>query len=113
MEKASRISVEVAYARPDQQVIIPLEVNEGASIEDAIRQSGIMDTFPEIDLAVNKVGVFGKLGKLDQSLRQKDRVEIYRKLIADPKEVRKQRAAEGKRMKKGGGEISADSEVGK
>jgi putative ubiquitin-RnfH superfamily antitoxin RatB of RatAB toxin-antitoxin module len=105
MEKAASLHVEVAYARPDMQVIIPLEVEEGATVETAIRQSGVLEQFPEIDLAVNKVGVFGKLGKLDQALREKDRVEIYRKLIADPKEVRKQRAAAGKKMKKGGGDL--------
>ena len=100
-----KILVEVAYALPETQVIIPLEVTQGTTIEQAIKQSGILDTFPEIDLGVNKVGVFSKLGKLDQILREKDRVEIYRKLIADPKEVRKQRAAQGKKMKKGGGEL--------
>jgi len=100
--------VEVAYARPDTQVIIPLEIADGSTIEQAIRQSGVLNHFPEIDLMVNKVGVFGKLGKLDQPLREQDRVEIYRKLIADPKEVRKQRAAEGKKMKKGGGELADD-----
>lgn len=97
--------VEVAYARPERQLIIPLEVNETCTIEQAIRKSGILREFAEIDLAVNKVGVFGKLGKLEQTLREKDRVEIYRKLIADPKQVRKQRAAEGKKMKKGGGDL--------
>lgn len=102
MEANSRICVEVAYARPDIQVIIPLEVGLGTTVEQAVRQSGVLERFPEIDLAVNKVGIFGKLGKLDQILREKDRVEIYRKLIADPKEIRKQRAAEGKKMKKGG-----------
>ena len=102
MEANSRICVEVAYARPDIQVIIPLEVGLGTTVEQAVRQSGVLERFPEIDLAVNKVGIFGKLSKLDQILREKDRVEIYRKLIADPKEIRKQRAAEGKKMKKGG-----------
>lgn len=98
----AKIPVEVAYAEPDAQVIIPLMVDEGTTIEQAIKLSGVLDTFPNIDLAVNKVGVFSKLGKLDQILREKDRVEIYRKLIADPKEVRKQRAAQGKKMRKGG-----------
>ncbi len=93
--------VEIAYAEPDTQVIIPLTVDQGTTLEQAIRQSGVLGTFPNIDLAVNKVGVFGKLGKLHQVLREKDRVEIYRKLIADPKAVRKQRAAEGKKMRKG------------
>ena len=55
---------------------------------------------------MNKIGVFGKLSKLDAELRHLDRVEIYRPLIADPKEVRRQRAAEGKMMKKGGGDIA-------
>ena len=100
-----KILIEVSYALPDTQVIIPLEVMQGTTIEQAIKQSGVLDTFPEIDLATNKVGIFSKLGKLDQELREKDRVEIYRKLIADPKEVRKQRAAQGKKMKKGGGDI--------
>lgn len=99
------ILVEVAYARPNTQVIIPLQVAQETTIEEAIRQSGVLESFPEIDLAVNKVGVFGKLGKLGQILKERDRVEIYRKLIADPKEVRKQRAAEGKKMKKGGGDL--------
>jgi putative ubiquitin-RnfH superfamily antitoxin RatB of RatAB toxin-antitoxin module len=97
------ISIEVAYAEPDNQVIIPLTVDEGTTIEQAIKLSGVLNTFPNIDLAVNKVGIFSKLSKLDTTLREKDRVEIYRKLIADPKEVRKQRAAQGKKMRKGGG----------
>jgi len=102
-----KIVVEIAYAEPDTQVIIPLTVDEGTTLEQAICQSGVLETFPDIDLAVNKVGVFGKLGKLNQVLRERDRVEIYRKLIADPKAVRKQRAAEGKKMRKGG---SADDQ---
>jgi hypothetical protein len=97
-----KMTIEVAYAEPDTQMIIPLTVDEGVTLEEAIRQSGVLETFPDIDLAVNKVGVFGKLGKLNQVLRERDRVEIYRKLIADPKAVRKQRAAEGKKMRKGG-----------
>ena len=98
------IEVEVAYARLDTQVILPVKVQKGASVEEAINLSGVLHNFPEIDLAVNKVGVFGKLSKLSSPLRSGDRVEIYRTLIADPKEVRKQRAAQGKVMKKGGGD---------
>ena len=97
--------VEVAYAKPEQQVIVKVDVDENATVNEAIVMSGILDQFPEIDLATNKVGVFGKISRLDQSLREKDRVEIYRPLIADPKEVRRKRAAEGKRMKKGGGDL--------
>ena len=105
MANVDRITVEVAYARPDEQVLIALEIEAGATLQQAIYHSGVLNRFPEIDLAASKVGVFGKLGKLDAVLRAGDRVEIYRALIADPKEVRKQRAAEGKKMKKGGGEL--------
>jgi hypothetical protein len=105
----SDILVEVAYALPRQQVILPVKMPEGATVEQAIMASGILAKFPEIDLTKNKVGIFGKLTKLDTALRERDRVEIYRPLIADPKEVRRQRAAEGKVMKKGGGELSAES----
>ena len=96
-----QIIVEVSYATPAKQVIYTVEVNEGATVEEAILQSGILKEFPEIDLKVNKVGVFSKVAKLDRVLEHKERVEIYRKLIADPKVIRKQRAAEGKKMKKG------------
>ena len=105
-QQNAEIMVEVAYALPKQQLIIPLKVMQGTTAEAAIQSSGIMNKFPEIDLAKNKIGIFGKLSKLDTVLRHLDRVEIYRPLIADPKEVRKQRAAEGKVMKKGGGEAA-------
>jgi len=105
MEKSEHFQVEVAYARPDVQVVLPVEVEEGATLRQAIERSGVLNRYPEIDLAVNKVGIFGRLAKLDETVRARDRVEIYRPLIADPKEVRKQRAAEGKRMKKGGGDV--------
>ncbi|RMG33340.1 MAG: RnfH family protein [Gammaproteobacteria bacterium] len=95
------ITVEVAYARPDEQRIIELQVPPGTTVGEAIERSGITELFPEIDLARNKVGIFGKLGKLDAVLQPGDRVEIYRPLIADPKEARKKRAAEGKVMRKG------------
>lgn len=97
------ILVEVAYANQSHQKVVTVKLPVGSTVEDSIRKSGILAEFPEIDLAVNKVGVYSKACKLDTALRDKDRVEIYRPLIADPKEVRKQRAAEGKTMKKGGG----------
>lgn len=102
---SEQILVEVAYALPAKQVIIPLKVAEGSNAGEAIAASGILQQFPEIDLNQNKIGIFGKLSKLDSVLRHMDRVEIYRPLIADPKAVRKQRAAEGKIMKKGGGDM--------
>ena len=86
------MKIEVAYALPDEQVIIPLQVEQGTTIEQAIQLSGIQEQYPEIDLTVNKAGVFGKISKLDTPLREQDRVEIYRKLIADPKDSRRQRA---------------------
>jgi putative ubiquitin-RnfH superfamily antitoxin RatB of RatAB toxin-antitoxin module len=105
MENADRIAVEVAYAKADEQLILKLEVAPGTTLKQAVEQSGILERFPEIDPAQLKAGVFGKLKKLDQTLREGDRIEIYRPLIADPKQVRKQRAAAGKRMKKGGGDL--------
>jgi len=107
MTLPTEITVEVAYALPDEQLIIPIKVVDGATAEEAIKASGIIGKFSDIDLNINKIGIFGKLTKLDTKLRHLDRVEIYRPLIADPKEVRKQRAADGKVMKKGGGDISA------
>lgn len=89
--KAS-ITVEVAYATPRQQKIISINVLEGTQIKEAILQSGILDIFPEIDLNQNKVGIFSKAANLDTILRHKDRIEIYRPLIADPKEARRKRA---------------------
>jgi len=96
--------VEVAYALPHEQLIIPVSLPSETNAEAAIRVSGILNKFPEIDLNVNQIGIFGKLIRLDTQLRNLDRIEIYRPLIADPKEVRKQRAADGKAMKKGGGD---------
>jgi len=92
--------VEVAYAREDEQVILPVAAGEeGLTAREAIEHSGILRRFPEIDLAVNRVGVFGKLAQLDQVLAPGDRVEIYRPLIADPKAARKKRAAKPQRRK--------------
>ena len=99
------IAVEVAYALPDRQTLLRLEVPEGTTVEEAIRRSGILERHPEIDLEGSKIGIFAKPVPASRVLREGDRVEIYRPLIADPKAVRKQRAEEGKRMKKGGGEI--------
>ena len=95
------IEVEVAYALPEQQVVVKLAVPQGTTVADALQRSGILERFPEIDAATAKLGVFGKLAKGDAVLQPGDRVEVYRPLIADPKEARKKRAAEGKQMKKG------------
>lgn len=109
MNETRSMTVEVAYALPRQQVMLRVSLPEGATVEDAIRQSGMLEKFPEMDLSRNKVGIFSKLAKLDEKLRDKDRVEIYRPLIADLKEVRRKRAEEGKVMKKGGDKAAKES----
>lgn len=104
------IRVEVIYALPEKQEIIPVTLAEGASVQDAIEKSGLLEKYPDIDLKKNKLGIFAKLSKPETVLRDRDRVEIYRPLIADPKAVRKQRAEEGKVMKKGASENAPESE---
>ena len=99
------IAIEVVYALPDKQTLLKQQVAVGATVLDAIQASGILNKHPEIDIATSKLGIFGKLVKPDTVLREKDRIEIYRPLIADPKEVRRKRAEEGKVMKKGGGDL--------
>jgi uncharacterized protein len=102
MSGSNFIPIEVSYALPKEQLIIALEVSADATVSQAIEESRVVERYPEIDLAINKVGIFGKLAKLDDSLHAGDRIEIYRPLIADPKEVRRQRAKDGKAMKAGG-----------
>ena len=101
------IRVEVVYALPQKQEIFATNLPDGSTVRQAVEASGVLQKYPEIDLAKNKLGIFSKLAKPDAVLRDRDRVEIYRPLIADPKEVRKQRAAEGKVMKKGAGDTDA------
>lgn len=101
---ADSINVEVSYALPHRQELVRLTLPSGATVREAVEASGLLQKYPEIDLdGKNKLGVYAKLAKADAVLRDRDRVEIYRPLIADPKAVRKKRADEGKVMKKGGG----------
>lgn len=100
--------IEVAYASPEKQVILECEVAAGTAVRDAVKQSGIDQHFPEIDLQNCDLGVFSKAVAADYELRDGDRIEIYRPLIADPKEIRRQRAAMGLKTKKGGGAINQD-----
>lgn len=102
MSMTDTIQIEVAYARPERQEIVPLSLPAGSTLQQAVEASGLPARYPEIDVAKGKFGIYSKLARPDTLLRDRDRVEIYRPLIADPKEVRKQRAAEGKVMKKGG-----------
>lgn len=100
--------IEVAYATPQKQLILECEVDSGITVRDAVTQSGMEQHFPEIDLENCDLGVFGKAVTADYELVDGDRIEIYRPLIADPKEIRRQRAAKGLKMKKGGGAINPD-----
>ncbi|NYT52774.1 MAG: RnfH family protein [Candidatus Vesicomyosocius endoextente] len=95
------MKIEVVYALRDRQTLLELEISEGTTLQQAIKMSSILSIYPEIDLFKQKTGIFGKIVKLDTLLREKDRIEIYRPLIADPKVVRKERAAQGKMMRSG------------
>jgi len=88
--------VEVAYALPEEQVIISIKVPTKSDVKQAIKKSGIQKKFPNIDLSKNKVGIFGKKTTLNHPLKNRDRIEIYRPLILDPKEMRRKRAAKEK-----------------
>lgn len=100
--------IEVIYARPERQELVTLELPEGSTVLQAVEASGLLQKYPDIEPGGrNKLGVFAKLVKSDAVLRDRDRVEIYRPLIADPKEVRRQKAAEGKIMKRGAAGLNA------
>ncbi|NML29988.1 RnfH family protein [Paraburkholderia antibiotica] len=88
---SARLSVEVCYALPDGQTLIEVELPAGATLQQALDASGILQRFPSIDLAAQKVGIFGKLKPLDTVLADHDRVEIYRPLLVDPKLSRQRR----------------------
>ncbi|AMG03912.1 RnfH family protein [Vibrio mimicus] len=90
------IQVEVVYALPHEQRVLKLVVEQSATVEEIIRTSGILQMYSEIDLAVNKVGIFSRNVKLNAKVRDKDRIEIYRPLLADPKEIRRKRAEQAK-----------------
>jgi putative ubiquitin-RnfH superfamily antitoxin RatB of RatAB toxin-antitoxin module len=81
------MKISVAYATPEKQAWLQLDVENDCTVNDAISQSGILTKFPDIDLDNQKVGIFGKITKLDTALSEGDRIEIYRKIIADPKKV--------------------------
>ena len=95
-ESRSGIAVEVAYATPEKQKIVKLTVAMGCTVAEAIERSRIRDEFPGLEVSPDAVGIFSRKVKLDHRLREGDRVEIYRPLIADPKESRRRRAQEGK-----------------
>lgn len=106
----SQMSIEVVYGVPTKQKIFTVDINAGATVEQAILASGVLTLFTEIDLMVNKVGIWNRVVKLSEVLNDLDRIEIYRPLLADPKEVRKRRAEkaklEGRADKTTGGRVN-------
>jgi len=105
-----KISIEVVYGVPNKQKILTLLVKMGTTVEQAIIDSGVIALFPEINLEVNKVGVWNRAVKLSEIVNDLDRIEVYRPLIADPKDVRKRRAEkaklEGRADKTTGGRVN-------
>ncbi|WP_087018751.1 RnfH family protein [Thaumasiovibrio subtropicus] len=96
MSSEGMIHVEVVYALPNIQRVIKVIAKTESTVEQIIRQSGILAMFPDIDLSKNKVGVYSRNVKLDATVREGDRIEIYRPLIADPREIRRKRAEKAK-----------------
>lgn len=94
-----KILVEVTYALPDTQTVIAVELNEGATVGDAIAASGILARHAGIDLRTQRVGIWGRAVSLQTTLRDRDRVELYRPLAADPKQVRRKRARDQRDVK--------------
>ncbi|MDN3610755.1 RnfH family protein [Vibrio ostreicida] len=94
--ESDMIHVEVVFALPEQQRVFTLVVNKTMTVAEIIQQSGVLEQYPQIDLSKNKVGVFSRNVKLDATVRDKDRIEIYRPLLADPKEIRRKRAEQAK-----------------
>jgi putative ubiquitin-RnfH superfamily antitoxin RatB of RatAB toxin-antitoxin module len=91
-------TVELIYAKLDEQKIIKSTFKTGDTINDVIITSGILEKYPEIDLTINKVGIYNQVKKLDEPVRANDRIEIYRPLIANPKDVRRKRAIQQKQQ---------------
>ncbi|WJV54682.1 RnfH family protein [Pectobacteriaceae bacterium CE90] len=91
------LHVEVVYALPDRQYLRSLTLADGSTVEQAVVASGLLELRPDIDLSINKVGIYSRPVRLTDVLSEGDRVEIYRPLIADPKELRRQRAERAKK----------------
>lgn len=99
-DASTALRIQVCYATPDRKILIDAKLPAGSTVQQAIKISGLLEQAPEIDLSALRVGIFGKLKSLQTALRDGDRVEIYRPLIADPMESRRRRA--GKRRSKDG-----------
>jgi putative ubiquitin-RnfH superfamily antitoxin RatB of RatAB toxin-antitoxin module len=96
MSDNGSINIEVVYGTPEKQLILEVLVDSNATVEQTIEISGMSQHFPEIDLSENKVGIWNRTCKLTDTLKDGDRIELYRPLIADPKEVRRMRAEKAK-----------------
>ena len=92
MKNGESWRVAVAYATPRRQEVMEVTARPGATIEQVIRASGILERFPEIDLSRQRVGIFGEFVLLEDPVHDGDRIEIYRPLLVDPKETRRKRA---------------------
>nr|WP_241098808.1 MULTISPECIES: RnfH family protein [Providencia] len=99
MFTVSELNIEVTYALPEKQFLLSVKVKEGSTIEEAILASGILALRDDIDLKKNKIGIYSRPAKLTDLVQDGDRVEIYRPLIADPKELRRKRAEKSKEAK--------------
>ena len=86
------MEIEVAYATPDKQILLSMDVPAGCTVAEAIGLSSIREEFPDMEVDPKAVGIFSRKVSMDHELKEGDRVEIYRPLVADPKEMRKQRA---------------------
>lgn len=100
MFTVSEFNIEVTYALPEKQFLLSVKVEEGTTIEGAILASGILALRDDIDLKKNKVGIYSRPAKLTDLVQDGERIEIYRPLIADPKELRRKRAEKSKETKK-------------
>jgi len=98
--ESNMIHVEVVYALPHEQRVFTQTIDKNLTVEEIILHSGILEVYPEIDLKKNKVGIFSRNVKLNATVRDQDRIEIYRPLLADPKEIRRKRAEQAKQKEK-------------
>ncbi len=87
------INIEIAYAEPQQQWLLNLQVLANTTVTDAIKQANLLGLLPQTDFDLHNVGIFGRSCSLDTILKHNDRIEIYRALICDPKQARRNRAA--------------------
>ncbi len=92
-----KIAVEVVYAMQQAQTVVELSLEQGATVEDALRASGILEQHPQLDPASCRLGIWGRMAARSQILKHRDRIEIYRPLLADPKQARRRRAERERR----------------